>query len=145
MHQTATEQCLKVVIGKRRKARTTRSCTASRSPMNPTRTKMRRRNSTFPVSSPQGVGSRETATHSLISNDLSLPSRVFHQSAAGKPISGASAPGPLVGVQRRFQPDEVALNELADALYALLVDPTVAQLDAEAKRPEPTCFSDARE
>jgi hypothetical protein len=106
---------------------------------------MRRRNSGFPVSRPQGVGNRETADDLLISGGLAFPSTVSTQAVAGKPISGASAPVPLVGVQRRFQPDEAALTELADALYALLVDPTVAQLDAEPERPEPTCFPDARE
>lgn len=106
---------------------------------------MRRRNGSFPVSRPQRVGNRKTTAPSLISNDLPLPSAVFHQSASGKPISGSSAQLPLVVVQRQFQPDDTALDELVDALYTLLMDVPVEQSDAAPEPPEATCVSHARE
>jgi hypothetical protein len=102
---------------------------------------VRRRNSSFPVSRPQGVGNRETTAPSLISNHLPLPSAACDQSTSGKPISHASAQSPLVAVQRQFQPDDLALGELVEALYTLLTDAPLVPLEVAPAPAEPTCFS----
>ena len=102
---------------------------------------MRRRNGSFPVSRPRGVGNRETAAPLLISNDLPFPNAVCCQSASEKPISQASAQIPLLVVQRLFQPGDAVAGELVDVLYTLLMDAPAAQSEAAPKPPEPTCFS----
>jgi hypothetical protein len=106
---------------------------------------VRRRNGSFPVSRPQGVGNRETAAPLLISNDLPLPNAVCCQSASEKPISQASAQIPLLVVQRQFQPDGAVVDELVDVLYTLLMEVPVAQSEVGPQPPEPTCVSHARE
>jgi hypothetical protein len=102
---------------------------------------MRRPERGFPVSHPQGTGTRETTPEPLISSDLPFPGAVPDESPSGKPKSSASAPVPLVVVQRHFQPDDAARDQLIDALYALLLDVTLT----ETEQPEPTCFLGARE
>ena len=105
---------------------------------------MRRTLRCLPVSGSQGMGNRETASDAMISRDLPFPGAGFHESASGKQKSSASVL-PLVVVQRRFQPDDAACEELVDALYTLLTDPPNAEPAAVSEPVEPTCFPSAPE
>ena len=99
----------------------------------------------FPVSSPQGVGNRETAPEPLISSDLPFPGAIPNESSSGKLKSSASTQVPLVDVQRHFQPEATALDQLIEALHRLLTDVPVTESAAAATRPEPACFPAHRE
>jgi hypothetical protein len=99
----------------------------------------------FPVSSTQGVGNRETAPEPLISNDLPFPGAVPDETPSGKPKSTAPVQVPLVHVQRHFQPGDVALDQLVEALYRLLMDVPSTESTVAGTRPEPACFPGAPE
>jgi hypothetical protein len=53
----------------------------------------------------------------------------------------ASSREPAVVVSRCYQPEATALEALVEALYGLLMDAPVTQLEAAPTEPEPTCFS----
>ena len=106
---------------------------------------MRRPRRGFPVSCSQGVGNRETTRDSLTLSDLGLPGAISRQTASGKQKSRAPNQVPLVDVQRHFQPEDAALDQLVEALYRLLTDVPVTESTAAGARPEPGCFPAARE
>jgi hypothetical protein len=105
---------------------------------------MRRRHG-FPVSSSQGVGNRETARDSLTLSDLGLPGAISRQTASGKQKSSDPIQVPLVDVQRHFQPEDAALDQLVEALYRLLTNVPVTESTAAEAGPEPACFPTAHE
>jgi hypothetical protein len=92
-----------------------------------------RRDFSFPVSRPQGVGNWETAADPLIPNKLHLPSTLGKKRGSGKLESGSSAvgsgrrntlnqPAPPMAIQRRYQPTSGTLDAVVEALYHLLAD-----------------------
>ena len=52
---------------------------------------------------------------------------------------------PLLSVDRLYQPNTAALDDLADMLHLLLIDGPESHGSAASAGPEPTCFPDEPE
>jgi hypothetical protein len=110
----------------------------------------------FPVSSAQEMGNRETSTSTLIANRLRFPDEGDREPGPGNPKSGDFAdrdsihcePDAIssdVKIHRRYEPAETAMDELVEVLYRLLVDApdgcAKSSDSAASAPPEAPCFS----
>jgi hypothetical protein len=117
---------------------------------------MNRAHMSFPVSSPEGTGNRETDTNALTDSDLQFPkgigqrpasgklkTRRYHVADSGRAASRTDAPSLTIG--RLYQPQTAALDDLVDVLHELLTDSQESPNARSSAGPESTCFPSAPE